>query len=81
MGHAGTMTRHDFHQVVSTELHAMGVEKAHVEVQMSHQKRNRVATAYDHSKYLKEHVATRQAWAGRLDQLRAGAEILPFKAA
>lgn len=59
----------------------MGFEEAHIEAQMSHQKRNRVAAAYDHSKYLKQRVVMMQAWADRLDQLRAGAKILPLKAA
>lgn len=81
MGYAGTMTGHGFRGVASTELHEMGFEEAHIEAQMSHQKRNRVAAAYDHSKYLKQRVVMMQAWADRLDQLRAGAKILPFKAA
>ncbi|ADU36920.1 tyrosine-type recombinase/integrase [Variovorax paradoxus] len=81
MGYAGRMTGHGFRGVASTELHEMGFEEAHIEAQMSHLKRNRVASAYDHSKYLKQRVAMMQTWADRLDQFRAGAKILPFKAA
>jgi len=81
MGYAGQMTGHGFRGVASTELHEMGFEDAHIEVQLSHLKRNRVAGAYDHPKYLKPRAAMMQAWADHLDQLRQGAKSLAFKAA
>jgi len=81
MGYAGRMTGHGFRGVASTELHEMGFDDAHIEVQLSHLKRNRVAGAYDHSKYLKPRAVMMQRWADHLDQLRQGAKILPFKAA
>ena len=81
MGYAGRMTGHGFRGVASTELHEMGFDDAHIEVQLSHLKRNRVAGAYDHSKYLKPRAVMMQRWADHLDQLRQGAKVLPFKAA
>ena len=81
MGYKGRMTGHGFRGIASTALHEMGYPDAHIEVQLAHLKRNRVAGAYDHAKYLMPRAEMMQVWADHLDQLRAGAKILPFKAA
>ena len=78
MGYAGRQTGHGLRGIASTELHEMGFNEAHIEVQLSHLKRNRVAGAYDHSKYLKPRAEMMQAWAERLDGLRMS-NVRPFE--
>jgi len=81
MGYKGTMTGHGFRGVASTILHELGWRHDVIELQLAHQERNAVSAAYNHATYLAERRKMMQAWADHLDQLRAGAKVLPFKAA
>lgn len=81
MGYKGTMTGHGFRGVASTILHELGWRHDIIELQLAHQERNAVSAAYNHATYLAERRKMMQAWADHLDALRAGAKVLPFKAA
>jgi integrase len=68
LGYKGRMTGHGFRGLASTILHESGFEEEHIELQLAHQKRNKVAAAYNHAKYLKPRKAMMQWWADFLDE-------------
>lgn len=75
LGYKGRMTGHGFRGLASTMLHENGFDDEHVELQLAHQKRNKVAAAYNHAKYLKQRQEMMQWWANYLDdQLAKGRE-------
>jgi integrase len=75
------VTAHGFRGTASTLLNESGkfqfdaIEKA-----LSHQDRNEIRRAYNHSRYWDERVEMAQWWADYLDQLRKGADVIAFKA-
>lgn len=81
LGYRGRMTGHGFRGLASTILHENGFEEAHIELQLAHTKRDKVAAAYNHAKYLKQRTEMMQWWADYLDlQLekgRAAARLKP----
>src|SRR6202011_3174676 len=54
LGYRDRMTGHGFRGLASTILHENGFDEAHIELQLAHMKRNKVAAAYNHAKYLKQ---------------------------
>lgn len=73
LGYRGRMTGHGFRGIASTTLHENGFDEAHIELQLAHMKRNKVAAAYNHAKYLKQRAAMMQWWADYLEsQLSKG---------
>ncbi len=70
MGFKGEMTGHGFRGVASTALHEMGLEHAHIELQLAHQERDRVSAAYNYAQYLPQRTAMMQTWADHLDAVR-----------
>jgi integrase len=73
LGYKGRMTGHGFRGLASTILHENGFEDEHVELQLAHLKRNKVAAAYNHAKYLNQRKTMMQWWADYLDaQLAKG---------
>jgi integrase len=77
LGYRGRMTGHGFRGLASTILHEHGFEEAHIELQLAHMKRNKVAAAYNHAKYLKQRTELMQWWADYLDsQLAKGRKAL-----
>lgn len=70
MGFKGEMTGHGFRGVASTALHEMGVEHAHIELQLAHQKRDKVSAAYNYAQYLAQREKIMQDWADYLDDVR-----------
>jgi integrase len=73
MGYKGRMTGHGFRGLASTILHENDFLGEHIELQLAHQMRNKVAAAYNHAKYLKQRAAMMQWWADYLDaQLAKG---------
>ena len=73
LGYQGRMTGHGFRGLASTILHENGYEEAHIELQLAHMKRDKVAAAYNHAKYLKQRAEMMQWWADYLDaQLAKG---------
>ena len=77
LGYKGRMTGHGFRGLASTILHENDFADEHVELQLAHQKRNKVAAAYNHAKYLSQRTTMMQWWAGYLDtQLAQGRESI-----
>jgi integrase len=76
LGYKGRMTGHGFRGLASTILHENGFEEEHIELQLAHQKRNKVAAAYNHAKYLKQRKAMMQWWADYLDSQSAKSKKL-----
>ncbi len=78
MGYKGRMTGHGFRGLASTSLHEQGFDHQHIELQLAHVERNEVSAAYNHALYLKQRAAMMQHWADYLDELKAGAKIIPL---
>jgi integrase len=78
MGYKGLMTTHGFRGVAATALAGQGYDENHIEAQLAHLKRNKVAAAYNHAKYLPQRTQMMQEWADYLDRLRHGAKVIPF---
>jgi integrase len=73
LGYQGRMTGHGFRGLASTILHENDFADEHVELQLAHQKRNKVAAAYNRAKYLNQRAGMMQWWADYLDaQLAKG---------
>jgi integrase len=76
LGYKGRMTGHGFRGLASTILHENDFADEHIELQLAHLKRNKVAAAYNHAKYLTQRASMMQWWADYLDaQLAKGQEI------
>ena len=73
---------HGLRTTASTLLNEMGRWNPDaIERQLAHQEENEVRNAYMHAaEFWDERVKMMQAWADYLDQLRSGAEIVPFEA-
>jgi integrase len=77
LGYQGRMTGHGFRGIASTILNESGFDEAHIELQLAHIKRNKVAAAYNHAKYLTQRKALMHWWADYLDaQLAKGRRAL-----
>ena len=81
MGYKGKMTGHGFRGIASTALHEQGYDHMHIELQLAHQERDQTSAAYNHALYLKQRTTMMQAWADYLDELKAGAKVVPIKQA
>jgi hypothetical protein len=71
LGYKGRVTGHGFRGLASTILHEKEFADEHIELQLAHQKRNKVAAAYNHAKYLTQRTAMMQWWADYLDAQQA----------
>lgn len=80
MGYQGQHTAHGFRTTASTMLHEQGFHSDMIERQLSHGEKNRVKAAYNRAQHLPERRKMMQAWADYLDGLKAGAQVVPFKA-
>jgi integrase len=77
LGYRDRMTGHGFRGLASTILNENGFDESHIELQLAHMKRNKVAAAYNHAKYLKQRTTMMQWWADYLDaQLAKGRRAL-----
>jgi len=77
LGYRERMTGHGFRGLASTVLNEHEFDEAHIELQLAHTKRNKVAAAYNHAKYLKQRTEMMQWWADYLDaQLAKGRRAL-----
>lgn len=79
MGYKGRMTGHGFRSVASTILNEQGYRHDVIERQLAHAERNSVRAAYNRAEYLPERKHMMQAWADYLDQIKAGAAVIPLK--
>ena len=74
---------HGFRAMARTMLaeRIEGFPEGMVEAQLGHGKKGPLGSAYDRAEYLGQRRQMMQTWADYLDQLRAGAQIIPIKAA
>ena len=56
----------------------MGLNHAHIELQLAHQERDSVSAAYNHATYLKERAKMMQRWGDFLENCTTG-KVLAFK--
>jgi len=75
MGYHSRMTGHGFRGIASTQLHEMGFDHNHIELQLAHKEKNAVSAAYNHATYLAQRSKMMQFWADYLDQLANGNAI------
>ena len=76
------LTGHGFRAMARTILdEVLGFRPELIEHQLAHAVRDPLGRAYNRTKHLPERKAMMQAWADYLDKLKAGAEIIPIKAA
>jgi integrase len=78
-----TMTPHGFRAMARTLIaeRLPGIALDVIEAQLAHGKSGPLGMAYDRAEYMDQRRAMMSAWADYLDRLRAGARVLPFKAA
>lgn len=82
MGYAKEeMSGHGFRAMASTILHEQGWPPDVIERQLAHAERNNVRAAYNHAQHLPERRRMMQAWADYLEGIKAGAKIIPIRAA
>jgi len=67
IGYKGVQTGHGFRGIASTILHERGFNGAHIELQLAHIKRDKVAAADDYALYLDQRRHMMQAWADYVD--------------
>lgn len=67
MGYLHRMTGHGFRGMASTYLHEAQFPSEHIELQLAHQKRNKVAAAYDWAKHLPKRREMMEHWADYLE--------------
>jgi integrase len=72
-------TSHGFRTTASTNLNELGHSGEFVELQLSHEERNKVRAAYNRAKHLEQRRKLMQDWADYLDGLKAGDTVVPFK--
>lgn len=73
------MTGHGFRAMACSLLNEQGWNRDAIDRQLAHAERNKVRAAYHRAEHLPERRKMMQAWADYLDNLRAGAEIIPFR--
>lgn len=76
-----TMTAHGFRSMASTLLNEQQWHKDAIERQLAHGERDKVRGSYNFAEHLPERRRMMQAWADYLDGLRAGAKVVPIRAA
>lgn len=74
------MTGHGFRAMARTILdEVLGFRPDYIEHQLAHAVRDPNGRAYNRTAHLPERKKMMQAWADYLDQLKAGAKIIPFE--
>ncbi len=80
IGYRGKQTAHGFRHVASTALNELGYERDWIERQLAHKDPDAIRGTYNKAHYLDPRRKMMQAWADRLDAMKAGAVVLPFRA-
>ncbi len=74
------MTGHGFRAMARTILHEeLPIKPEVIEHQLAHKVPDALGTAYNRTRFIKERREMMQRWADYLDELKAGAKVLPFK--
>lgn len=73
------ITGHGFRAIAQTlGEQELGLDPKHIERQLAHSVANPLGTAYERSQFLKDRKIMMQRWADYLDELKAGAKIIPI---
>ena len=76
------MTAHGFRAMARTILvEKLNVHPDVIEAQLAHNKSGPLGAAYDRAEFMEQRRTMMQTWADYLDRLRAGADVIEFKAA
>ncbi|MCO5400754.1 tyrosine-type recombinase/integrase [Ralstonia soli] len=74
------ITGHGFRAMARTILHEeLEIKPEVIEHQLAHKVADSLGTAYNRTKFIDARIKMMQAWADYLDQLKAGARIIPGK--
>jgi integrase len=77
---ADEVTGHGFRATARTMLHErLGFEPDVIEAQLAHSVRDSLGRAYNRTEFVQQRRTMLQAWADYLDELRAGAKVVPLK--
>lgn len=77
-----TATAHGFRAMARTmAAERLGVAPEVIEAQLAHAVGDALGRAYNRTQFIEQRRALMVKWADYLDQLRKGAEVIPFKAA
>ncbi len=76
------ITAHGFRAMARTILHErLNIDPYIIEHQLAHKVPDALGAAYNRTKFLEQRKLMMQQWADYLDELKAGAKIVPFKTA
>lgn len=76
------ITGHGFRAMARTILHErLNIDPHIIEHQLAHAVPDNLGGAYNRTKFIEQRKAMMQQWADYLDELKAGAKIVPFKQA
>ena len=74
------ITGHGFRAMARTILHErLNIDPAIIEHQLAHKVPDTLGAAYNRTKFIEQRKMMMQAWADYLDELKAGAKVIPFK--
>jgi integrase len=75
------ITAHGFRAMARTILHErLDVDPNIIEHQLAHRVPDNLGAAYNRTKFIDQRKAMMQQWADYLDELKAGAEVIPIRA-
>lgn len=75
------ITGHGFRAMARTILHErLSIAPEVIEHQLAHKVPDALGTAYNRTKFIADRTRMMQRWADYLDELKAGAKVLPFRA-
>ncbi len=76
------ITAHGFRAMARTILHErLNIDPYVIEHQLAHKVPDALGAAYNRTKFIEQRVTMMQQWADYLDELKAGAKVIPFKKA
>ena len=77
------MTAHGFRAMARTIMveHIAGIDPDVIEAQLAHTKSGPLGAAYDRAEFMEKRKQLMQVWADYLDRIKAGGQVVPFKAA
>lgn len=74
------ITGHGFRAMARTILHErLNIDPHVIEHQLAHKVPDALGAAYNRTKFIEQRKAMMQQWADYLDDLKAGAKVIPFK--
>jgi len=76
------ITAHGFRAMARTILHErLNIDPHIIEHQLAHKVPDILGAAYNRTKFIEQRTAMMQSWADYLDELKAGAKVIPLKQA